>query len=500
LDNAKSVSVGNSDLSKVTATALTNLFEAVAEADLSNVCVVITDLVGTYAEASAQIQGLLEQLQNEAQRHSMDLTPVQMNTDEFYQILRKRLFESLPGDGEIDKVAQEYAKAVREAKQMDITAQSPEQFAALIKTSYPFHPAIKDLYARFRENRGFQQTRALIRLMRIITSGLWNSNEADKKYLISVQDIDLNDAETLSEVRQINPNLENAVAHDIAAQGKAVAEVMDQNLTGTDARDACRLLFMASLANIPNAVLGLSIPELVGYLCAPGRNLAKLKGDVLEKLATAAWYLHSNRDGKLFFKNVENLIAKLEGLARAYVREQSLKELRERLASLFKSTTGWCYQEVLPLPAIDEINLVVDTVTLVISEPFVGQGLNPQLKKFYDQTTFENRVAFLTGSRNTFESLLDSAKRLKAIQHIIGEMEADKVPPTDPQFKQADELRDRLLGQFLSAVKETFSTIHYPTHQAGKDVLNPADFLMKFESNKYNGEDQILQVLKDKQK
>src|SRR5207249_2219877 len=28
----------------------------------------------------------------------------------------------------------------------------------------------------------------------------------------------------------------------------------------------------------------------------------------------------------------------------------------------------------------------------------------------------------------------------------------------------------------------------------------PADFLMKFESNKYNGEDQILQVLKDKQK
>ena len=41
LDNAKSVSVGNSDLSKVTATALTNLFEAVAEADLSSVCVVM---------------------------------------------------------------------------------------------------------------------------------------------------------------------------------------------------------------------------------------------------------------------------------------------------------------------------------------------------------------------------------------------------------------------------------------------------------------------------
>jgi hypothetical protein len=500
LDNAKSISVGNSDLAKVTATALTNLFEAVAEAELGNVCIVLTDLVGTYAEASAQIGVVLQQLQNEAQRHSMNLTPVQINTDEFYHILRKRLFKTLPKESQVDEVAQSYAKAVREAKQMDITAQSPEQFAQLVKSSYPFHPAIKDLYARFRENQGFQQTRALIRLMRIIAARLWQTGEADKKHLISVHDIDLNDPETLSEVRQINPSLENAVAHDIAAAGNAVAEAMDKNLGGTDARDVCRLIFMASLANVPNAVLGLSIPEIVGYLCAPGRNLVKLKGDVLEKLATAAWYLHSNRDGKLYFRNVENLNAKLESLAKAYVREQSLKELRQRLTDLFKPVNGWCYQEVLPLPAIDEINLAADKATLVISEPYVGQGLSPQLKQFFDQTTFKNRVAFLTGSRNTFDSLIESAKRLKAIQHIIDEMEAEKVPPTDPQFKQADELLDRLLGQFLSAVKETFSTIYYPTRQADKDVLNPADFLMKYEGNKYNGEDQVLQVLKDKQK
>jgi hypothetical protein len=63
------------------------------------------------------------------------------------------------------------------------------------------------------------------------------------------------------------------------------------------------------------------------------------------------------------------------------VREQSLKELRERLNDLFKPVNGWCYQEVLSLPAIDEINLVADHTTLVISEPFVGQGLNAQLKQ-----------------------------------------------------------------------------------------------------------------------
>ena len=35
-------------------------------------------------------------------------------------------------------------------------------------------PAIRDLYARFRENPGFQQTRGLIRLTRIVVSSLYD--------------------------------------------------------------------------------------------------------------------------------------------------------------------------------------------------------------------------------------------------------------------------------------------------------------------------------------
>lgn len=495
LDNAASIAIGNSDLSRVTATALTNL--CVAAVEMPNVCIVLTDLAGDYQHASAQ---LAQTLDNEVSKHAMNLTPVQIGSDEFYHIIRKRLFQETPKDNDVAEVAQAYATAVREAKQMDITAQSPEQFAQQIESSYPFHPAIKDLYARFRENPGFQQTRALIRLMRIIASRMWQNGEADTRYLISVHDVDLNDPETLSEIRQINPNLENAVSHDIASRGTAVAEIMDKNLQNTDATDACRLLFMASLANVPNAVLGLSIQELIGYLCAPGRNLAKLKGDVLEKLATAAWYLHSNRDGKLYFKNTENLNAKLESLSKAYVREQSLKELRERLEELFKPTTGDCYQIIMPLPAADEIELSSDRVTLVISEPFTGQGLNPQLRDFWNQTTYKNRVGFLTGTRNTFDSLRESANRMKAIKHIMAELAEDGVPTSDPQYQQADELRDRITGQFLSAVKETFSTVWYPTKQGDREDLVSADLVMRFEQNRYDGEQQVQKVLADKMK
>ena len=48
--------------------------------------------------------------------------------------------------------------------------------------SYPFHFGLRDLYARFKENPGFQQTRGLIRLMRMVVSNLWETGRADKLY------------------------------------------------------------------------------------------------------------------------------------------------------------------------------------------------------------------------------------------------------------------------------------------------------------------------------
>jgi hypothetical protein len=426
----------------------------------------------------------------------MTLEPVRLNSDELYHILRRRIFQQLPEEGEVAAVAQGYAKAVRAAKQMAITSESPEEFAHRITSSYPFHPGIRDLYARFRENPGFQQTRGLIRLMRIMTARLWNTGMAEKRYLIAAHDLDLNDQETRAEIAQINSTLDNAIAHDVASEGSALAEVMDANLAATDASDACKLLLMSSLANIPNAVLGLSIPELVAYLCEPARDLSRLKSDVLEKLAMAAWYLHSTRDGKLYFRNVQNLNAKLESLVKTYVPEQALKELRGRLQELFKPTSSWCYQKVEILPAVDEIELEQDKTTLVITEPYPGSGLRPELRELYEQATWKNRLGILTGTKDTYDQLIDVGKRLKAIQHILGELQAENLPDNDPQMLQAKDLGDKIRQNFHSAVRETFTTLWYPTESG----LVNADFRMKFEGNKYSGEEQVIAVLKEKMK
>ncbi len=102
---AKSKTIGNSDLSVVTATALSNLLVAIGKDELSKVCLVITDLTASYAGGSQQIVQALNELDKETGRSAMSLEPVRMNTDEFYQILRKRIFAELPGKDAIAEVA-----------------------------------------------------------------------------------------------------------------------------------------------------------------------------------------------------------------------------------------------------------------------------------------------------------------------------------------------------------------------------------------------------------
>ena len=91
--NAASKSIGNSDLSVVTATALSNLLVAIGRDELHNVCLVITDLTASYAAAASRSSTRFSDLRTETGRTAMNLEPVRMNTDEFYQILRKRIFE-----------------------------------------------------------------------------------------------------------------------------------------------------------------------------------------------------------------------------------------------------------------------------------------------------------------------------------------------------------------------------------------------------------------------
>ena len=502
LEYAVAVPVGNADLGVVTTTALANLFIAVGE--MENVCLVLSDLAGTnfslgQANLEAAFNRAVQGITAESRRIAVPITPVNPNGDELYHILRKRLFEHIAPEAEKQKVAAAYREALRDAAKMNLTTSSPESLYARVIDAYPFHPDLRELVGKFKENDGFQQTRGVIRLMQMLVSDLWKSEKAAGIDLIHPYDLDLNLDEIASEVRTINPSLSEAIAHDIAHSGDAEVEQIDIANGNSDASDAARLILIASLSTTPGAIHGLREYQLVDCLQRPGRNLATFKANVLDKLATRAWYLHNSADGRLFFKNQQNLAAKLRATALSLHSETVDRMLREHLEEYFSASLRDCYQIVKVLPPPDEVQVEQERTTLIIVRPG-GQAnqlpISADWQAWWNQQQYKNRVLFLTGSRDTFQKVLDSARQTRALQSIEDELKAENTPSDDPQWRALDALRDRVGLQFTAALKEAFDQIVYPSINS---ALRTTGTDLAFAGNQ-SGEATIRKTLEGAQK
>ena len=497
LVNATSIIIGNSDLSAVTITALSNLFTAIGKKELANVCLVFSDLRATYESGSQLLSASFKELESEANRAALNLEPVALNTDEVYDILRKRLFIEYPPvtSPDVNEIAIAYKDALIGAGKSGLTEYTGDLVFLGIKDSYPFHPSIKELYARFKENPGFQQTRGLIKMMRQVVRGFIENGNADTRYLINVFDIDLNEHGMLSLLKQVKPSLEAAISHDIAQGGKAVAEIIDEQ-NGSKKRkysqDVSKLLLISSLNETPNGIMGLTESEILGFLCEPSIDLNDYK-KALNDIASQCWYLKIDNRGRFYFQNTKNMVAEMNTLVESYSNESAKKELRKFLAGNFDPLLKKCYESLYILPAIDEIHIAQNKVSLVIFEPHVGAGIHPDLEHFYDNCAYKNRVLFLSGQRNIMGKLYVNAKRLAAIRQIIFHMRAEHVSETDQQYKEAERQLDKAIAALLQTVRETFITIYYPS----KNGLSREDFKMEFAGNKFNGEEQIIKTLID---
>jgi hypothetical protein len=139
---ARAIPVGATTLDTITTTALANLLVAVTAGKLPNVCLVLTDLRGqAYGAGSAAVNQALADLEKETNRGGVvRIDPVRINTNELYHVLAVRLFESVPQAGEIEAVADAYAKELNEARLMEVTAASPQQVRADYRSGVPLPP------------------------------------------------------------------------------------------------------------------------------------------------------------------------------------------------------------------------------------------------------------------------------------------------------------------------------------------------------------------------
>lgn len=515
LDALRAIEVGQTTLAHLTVRALSNLLVAINRDECSRVCLVLTDLASTYQIGSGMLADVSRNLGGEIDRVATPIVPVDMQSDDLFEILRVRLFEhpqiAYQDDERVEEVARAYSDALAKSAKMGLTAGVPHIRAQAIRSTYPFHPSTRDLYARFRENEGFQQTRGMLRLMRAVVRDLWDENRAAEISLIGPQHIDLNDEHVRNELMLANRALQNAIAKDIADRGRAVAERVDADRVdkrgpvtraGREAQELATLLLVSSLANVPNAVIGLGAGEIVDYLAQPGRDVSTL-GDVLELLARDSWYLHGSAESKLYYKNVQNLNSQVSEYASSFSPEQIDREIKSRLEEMFRPESKDCYQRLLVYPGLDEITLSADQTALAIVPPGEQGGVPAEILDFFAAADYKNRLIVLTGARNTQAELRRHAAGLRAVNQVIEELEKQGHSGGDIQVREAGALRDRIVGAVHGALREAFTEILYPYRAmtgsaegaSGAPALHRADFQMRFENNRYRGEEQVIETL-----
>jgi hypothetical protein len=453
LDNASTQVFGQGTLANMVVYSLSTLMSAALE--LPNCCILVANLSGSYKAQTKALGEAISNLQQETRRQAMTITPVQLAGNEIYEILKKRLIDDLPDERVIAEVAEEYAQQVKKAEDGGyIVAASLEQIAEQVRETYPFHPSFKHLVALFKENEGFRQTRGLMQFTARLLKSV-SQRELDDVFLIGTQHLDLNDDQVKDEIERIAPKLMPAVTRDIADNGNAIAEAIDDELDGDAAQQVMTLLLASSLSRAVGGRIGLTDSEIIEYLAAPNRKADEFL-EAIQRLREQAWYLH-REEQRLFVKETENLSRQIERNAKDVPQPKIDQALINRLMGILQLERRNAYQDVRVLPKLDELRLSGPRVLIVIKPD--GKVPPSELQNFFEYQHEKNNLLVLTGQDSHLaDAVEDRLRELYAVEQIHKHLR-----PGDTLY---DEARDRLEeaeDRFGKALSAAYNRLYFPS-------------------------------------
>lgn len=478
--------LGQGTVADVITRAFSNMLTAAQKK--KNVCIVVSDLEAAYDTGGKLIQTALDDAKQELGRSEVSITPVNLESNEIYEILRKRLFRTLPSSSEIAEIASVYATRLAEAAKAKTVERSAEALASEIESTYPFHPSFKSIVALFKENEKFKQTRGLMELVSRLLKSVWENNE--DVYLIGAQHFDLSIHEVREKLADIS-DMRDVIAKDLWDSAySAHAQVIDLNNGNNYAKQAGTLLLLASLSTAVQSVKGLNESEMLECLIDPIHQASVYKAAFTE-LQKAAWYLHQTQEGRNYFSRQENLTKKLQGYAEKAPENRVEDLIRKQLEDMYQPKTKEAYEKVLALPSIDEAHAIVKTTrTLLIVKPD-GKTTPGWVAKFFNEQINKNYVLVLTGNKTSMASVDKAARHMYAIKKADSE-----IPTTHPQRQELEDKISKYEQDFHITVLSVFDKLLFPGNQQGQDTLRSKTLDTTYTSNtRYDGEQQVIKTL-----
>ncbi len=471
LESGKTYAGGTFDSNLSFIQGLTEAMKAVPNA------ILLASLPESETESGgAQGQRALESLEKYFGRVESVWKPVA--TEEAFEIVRRRLFESIGDAGAVGATARAYCELYRQNPTKFPAEAQEGRYEERIAQSYPIHPEIFDrLYEDWSTLDKFQRTRGVLQYMAIVIHRLWNSG--DKDPLIMPGSIPLDDATVRNKSIHYLPTgwepvIEREIdgprstAHDIDGHDTRFGSVQA-------ARRVARTIFLGSApSNAAQAVRGIRVDGILLGSVQPGQAVGTYE-DVIKRLRDKLHYLYGEKDC-YWLDTRPNLRREMESRkANLKDAEDVLPVLRDRVSRMIGTKHAFAGVHVFT-PSADVPDDYGTGPRLVALSPkatyrkqddsqavaeateiLEKRGESPRLKR--------NRLIFLAPDGDAVPRLKDAARTFLAWVSIVEDVQNKRMDLGTYQVEQAKRAKDAADDGLRQMVRETYRWLLAPGEQ-----------------------------------
>lgn len=444
----------------------------------------------------------LERLRNVVGRVESSWRPA--TAEEGFEIVRRRLFESLPGTDEYksrDLTARAFSELYNSDRDEFPLECRHADYERRIQSAYPIHPEIFDrLYEDWSTLVNFQRTRGVLRLMAAVIHSLWEVG--DRSPLILPSTIPIDDARVQSELtRYLSDNWTPIIAGDVDGPNSLPMRIDNEvsNLGKLSAtRRVARTIYLGSAPTSSTSQRGIEDRRVKLGCVMPGES-PQVFGDAVRRLAASATYLY--QDGPRYWYATQPTVAKLaDDRAQQLERDPDAvhAELERRLASDLglkprdERRRGDFYAvHLMPQSGGDVPDQLETRLVVLDSDHAYARGEGNQAEaaaqtilqsRGAGPRIYRNTLAFLAADQVRLQDLRAAIRRYLAWKSILSERVELNLDPH--QVRQAENQRDAANGAVEARLPETYCWVIVPTQ------ANPSADL-RWQASRLSGTDHL---------
>ena len=404
-------------------------------------------------------------------------------TEEAFEIVRRRLFNTVGDSGDLEEVCKRFADFYRDNSDKFPADTQYSRYQDRLRRSYPIHPEIFDrLYEDWSTLDKFQRTRGVLQYMAIVIHRLWNSDNRDA--LIMPGSIPMDDSNVRNKsIHYLPQGWEPVIEKEIDG-----ARSKPYDIDGHDtrfgsvqaARRTARTIFLGSAPSTGvQTKRGIEADQILLGTVQPGQTVGVFK-DVLRRLCDRLHYLYSEQD-RFWFDTKPNLRREMES------RKENISKPDE-LLPLLKARVTQMFDRDHRFGGIHVFTQSVDVpddgsnarlVVLPINDAYSHSESNPAFSAAKEilrnrgalPRQKQNRLLFLAADFDVIRSLEEQGRIFLAWKSIVTDIENELLNHDLAHLKQAKRNRDDAEQSLFRLVRETYKWLIAPVQELVKGKL-----------------------------